>query len=633
MCGIAGTLSFDPSRWSVATPLLEKMRDTMSHRGPDGAGLWQSADGRVGLAHRRLAIIDLTDAALQPMSNEDGRLQIVFNGEIYNHAEIRAELVAKGGHVWKTDHSDTEVILHAYEEWGIDCLHKFRGMFAFALWDNRDQALWLVRDRVGVKPLYYALDQRGISFASEIKAILADRSRRRAVNEEALFDFLSFLVCPAPATLFEGIHKLPAGTWMRVSRDGSIKTQQWWDPLDKGESFQGWSDDAIAERILAELRTAVALRKVADVPIGVFLSGGIDSSTNLRLFAEGEENRTKAFSISYPHTQNSVADEMPFARMIASQVGADHHIKEVTQRDLLDFLPRMIELQDEPIADPVCVPVYYVSKLARDNGVVVCQVGEGADELFCGYPRWKAVLDLERMNHWPVPRLLKQGAAAGLQFAGFGDRASTEYLRRAGEGLPIFWGGAEAFTEPHKRSLLSRRLRERFHARSSWDALYPIRQRFEKKAAVPSNLGWMTYLDLNLRLPELLLMRVDKMSMGASIEARVPFLDHRVVELAMGIPEESQLRNGRLKNILKTGVRGLIPDAIIDRRKQGFAVPVNDWARDQLGAEMNSEIKKFCRETDLLDETVVSRFLMTGRGPQTWYLYNLALWWRHFVAS
>jgi asparagine synthase (glutamine-hydrolysing) len=633
MCGIAGLLSFDPSRLTATDELLSAMRDSMSHRGPDGVGLWRTPDGRVGLAHRRLAIIDLSDTAIQPMSNEDGRLQIVFNGEIYNHAELRAELVAKGGHIWKTDHSDTEVILHAFEEWGIDCLRRFRGMFAFALWDAREQELWLVRDRVGIKPLYYAQDERGICFASEIKAILADRSRPRKVNDEALFHFLSFLTTPAPNTLFDGIHKLPAGTWLRARRDGRVEVRRWWDPLDAAESLHGWTDAAVAERMLDELRTAVRLRKVSDVPVGVFLSGGIDSSTNLCLFSEGSDSNAKAFSIAYPGGQGSVADEMPYARMIAQQVGAEHHVFEVTQDHLLDFVPRMVELQDEPIADPVCVPVYYVSKLARDNGVIVCQVGEGADELFCGYPRWRAVLDLERMNGWPIPGALKAAGLAGLRKLGFANRSLTEYLRRAVAGQPIFWGGAEAFTEDDKRALLSPRLRERFRGFSSWEAISPIRQRYEAKAANPSALGWMTYLDLNLRLPELLLMRVDKMSMGASVEARVPFLDHRMVELALGIAPAAQLRNRNLKNILKQAVRGLIPDAIIDRPKQGFAVPVGDWVRDRLGNEMVEELRSFCRQSDLLDGEAVERTLARRNGSQTWYLYNLALWWRRYIAA
>ncbi|MGQ0663081.1 MAG: asparagine synthase (glutamine-hydrolyzing) [Pseudomonadota bacterium] len=633
MCGIAGILTFDPARLAVGEPLLAAMRDTMAHRGPDGIGLWRSPDGRIGLAHRRLAIIDLSEAASQPMSNEDGTLMIVYNGEIYNHAEIRAELEAKGGHRWKTDHADTEVILHAFEEWGIDCLERLRGMFAFALWDARARALWLVRDRIGVKPLYYALDARGVAFASEIKAILADPTRERAVGEEAFYHYLSFLTAPAPATLFKGICKLPAGTWLRVDADGTTTERKWWDMLDHARPLSAMSEQETAARVLAELRVAVKLRKVSDVPVGVFLSGGIDSSTNLALFSEGERGRVKAFSIAFPGDQSSVADEMPYARQIAQQVGAEHHVLELTQARLLDFLPRMIELQDEPIGDPVCVPVYYVSKLAREHGVIVAQVGEGADELFCGYPYWKAMRGLERANALPVARFLKRAGLAALRLAGLGGHAATEYLRRGIAGLPIFWGGAEAFTEAEKQALLSPRLRERFAGTTSWEALAPIRRRFETKAWEKSPLAWMTYLDLSLRLPELLLMRVDKMSMGASVEARVPFLDHEFATLAMSIPETRKLANGELKAVLKRAVRGLVPDRIIDRRKQGFAVPMADWMQGRLGAEMGAVLDRFCAETDFLDRAAVARLLARRRGPQAWYLMNFALWWRRFVAA
>ncbi|MQA67430.1 MAG: asparagine synthase (glutamine-hydrolyzing), partial [Alphaproteobacteria bacterium] len=379
MCGIAGVLSFDPVRFGVDRESLVAMRDAMVHRGPDGAGAWTDAEGRVGLAHRRLAVIDLSAAADQPMVSADGALALVFNGEIYNHAALRQELVGLGHREWRTDHSDTEVILHAYRRWGIGCIERFRGMFAFALWDAPERTLWLVRDRLGVKPLCYAHDERGIRFASEIKALLTDPAQPRAVDEDALFHFLSFLTTPAPQTLFAGIRKLPAGGLLRVQADGTMEERRWWDVLDHAAPMPDGGADP-APRLLSELRDAVAIRKLADVPVGVFLSGGVDSSTNLALFSEGEDSRVKAFSITYAGDQASVADEMPFARAMARRTGAEHWEHELTQRDLLDFLPRMIALQDEPIADPVCVPVYYVSKLAREHGVVVAQVGEGADE-------------------------------------------------------------------------------------------------------------------------------------------------------------------------------------------------------------------------------------------------------------
>src|SRR5712692_1653661 len=445
MCGIVGVLSFNNSSFRVSEPYLTRMRDVMSHRGPDGAGNFISPDRRLGLGFRRLAIIDLSERAMQPMSNEDGSLWVVFNGEIYNHAEIRAELESRGGHRWKTDHSDTEVILHAFEQWGIDCIHKFRGMFAIALWDTRQRQLWLIRDRIGIKPLYFSIHHGRITFASEIKALLEDQEQERAVNEEALYHYLSFNVAPAPQTLFSGIQKLSPGTWLKVSENGVVQECRYWDVWDHTEPLTNVSEAEIAERILSELRTSVKLRKISDVPVGVFLSGGIDSSTNAALFSEGEGQPVKTFSIGYDGEYKSYENELHYARKMATVVGADHHELLLREDDLLDFLPQMIRHQDEPLADPVCVPVYYVSKLARDHGVIVCQVGEGSDELFCGYPIWKVKLKLQQYDDLPVPRALKHLGLSTLRLFGKDQCHQYEALRRATLHQPIFWGGAESF--------------------------------------------------------------------------------------------------------------------------------------------------------------------------------------------
>jgi asparagine synthase (glutamine-hydrolysing) len=630
MCGISGTLALDDT-YSVDATLLTRMRDTLAHRGPDGADSWVSDDARIGLAFRRLAIIDLSETAMQPMANEDGRVRVVFNGEIYNHLEIRREL-QELGHVFRTDHSDTEVIVHGFEEWGIDVLRRLRGMFAIGIWDERERTLWLARDRIGIKPLYWSLHHGHLNFASEIKALLEDPQQERAVDEESLYHYLSFLTTPAPQTLFRGIRKLAGGTWLRVGPSGELREERYWDVWDGVDPLTGVSEDEIAERLLDELRTSVRLRKLADVPVGVFLSGGIDSSTNAALFSEGEGAPIKTFSIGYEGEYHTYKNEFDYARRMADIVAADHHERRLTVNDALGFLPTMVRLQDEPIADPVCIPVYFVSKLARDNGVIVAQVGEGSDELFWGYPSWKTLLKLQRYDDLPVPRALKQAGVALATAIGKGQRREVEYLRRGAEGIPVFWGGAESFTEAQKRALLSARMRSELAGLTSWEALAPIRRRFDDGAWEPSHLNWMSYLDLNMRLPELLLMRVDKMSMGVSLEGRVPFLDHKFVELAMSIPEKSKTNGGTLKRILKKAVRGVIPDELIDRPKQGFGVPVHEWFFDKLGDEARRELDRFTRETDFLDRTEVMRYVDAKRGPEVWHLLNFALWWKEFVA-
>jgi asparagine synthase (glutamine-hydrolysing) len=633
MCGISGVLAFKNSNFEVTPEFLVRMRDTMIHRGPDGAGLWISPDRRVGLAHRRLSIIDLSTAAAQPMSNGDGSLQIVFNGEIYNHAEIRRELEQNGHRHWKTDHSDTEVILHAFEEWGIACLQKFRGMFAIALWDQKLRRLWLIRDRIGIKPLYYSIHHGRITFASEIKALLQDPGQARAVNEEALFHYLSFISTPAPDTLFAGIRKLQPGSFLTIDADGQHREERYWDVLDHTTPLTGVSEEEVAERLLAELRTSVALRNVSDVPVGVFLSGGIDSSTNAALFSESTSERVNTFSVGYDKDYRGCKSELPQARQFAAGIGAVHHERVLTQQDFLDFLPRMIYLQDEPIADPVCMPVYFLSKLARDHGTVVAQAGEGSDELFWGYQHWKQILTLIRWDGYPVPRAVKKLGLLGLSALGKSYSPAYELLWRASSGFPVFWGGVYAFSQREKLDLLSPRLRRRFRNETSWPAISPIYERFVQKAWEKTPVKWMTYLDLNLRLPELLLMRLDKMGMGVSLETRVPFLDHKFVELAMSVPEQVITRGNESKHILKKAVRGLIPDDIIDRKKQGFGVPIYEWFFEEFGEFAKQELSDFCSKTDFFDQLAVMKLVQSGRGRDAWFLLNFALWWKEFISG
>jgi asparagine synthase (glutamine-hydrolysing) len=636
MCGIVGAFSFRNSSFRVSESYLEAMRDTMSHRGPDGAGAFISSDGRLGLGHRRLAIIDLSDNALQPMTNEDGTLRVVFNGEIYNHADIRKELENLGGHRWKTDHSDTEVILHAFEQWGIACLEKFRGMFAIALWDAKKRELWLIRDRMGVKPLYYSIHHGRVTFASEIKALLADPEQKREVNEEALYYYLSFNAPPAPLTLFEGIRKVAPSNWLRISDDGQVNESRYWDVWDHTEPLTTASEAEIAERLLAELRTCVQLRKVSDVPVGVFLSGGIDSSTNAALFSEGGGEPVRTFSIGYDQEYKTYPSELPYARMVAQKVGAEHHELLLKESDLIDTLPLIIRHQDEPLADPVCLPVYFVSKLARDNGVKVCQVGEGSDELFSGYPYWNQSQRLQRFcNVVRFPGFMSSlgvGAANLLEGgpnSSYPRRWRCEMARRAFSNRPVFWGGAEVMSDWQKQTILSPRLRKKFAHLSSWEALRPIRQRFEENAWEPSPLNWMSYLDLNLRLPELLLMRLDKMSMATSLEAREPFLDHKLVELVMSIPTAIKTQGGVLKYILKKAVRGVIPDEIIDRRKQGFGVPTLEWSQTLYGDYMKKELRDFADTADIFQyEGLLPHVKKRG-----WALLNVAMWWKQYIGS
>ena len=624
MCGICGIISFNEE---LSENKLVSMRDTMIHRGPDGAGVYLSQNKKVGLGHRRLKIIDLSEKAKQPMPNEDKTIWITFNGEIYNYKHLREELISKG-HFFRSE-SDTEVIVHLYEEKGIDCVNDLRGMFAFALWDSKNEELFLVRDRIGIKPLYYTYADDKLFFASEIKAILANSEIPRKVNETAFYNYLTFLTTPAPDTLFEGIKKLPGGFWLKLDKNGKLTTKRYWDVFDNVRESSK-NEDQITNEIINELTESVKIHKVSDVPMGVFLSGGIDSSLNAVLFSEGENSPIKTFSIGYEGNYNTYSNEFEYARIISDFIDSDHHEQEIGMDDLLSFIEDMIYYQDEPIADPVCVPVYYVSKLAKEKGVAVCQVGEGSDELFWGYPEWKETIYMERKMKY-LPNFVKNLALKGITLIKKDPGIFYEKIRRSKSNQTIFWGGAEAFTEGEKERILSHRLRKKFDNYSSYEIIKEILINFQNNALEKSSLNWMSYLDLNLRLPELLLMRVDKMSMAVSLETRVPFLDHKFVETTMSISEGIKTKDGELKYILKKAIRGLIPDEVIDRKKQGFSVPIYEWFFDKLGKESKEKIMDFCAKTDFLNADTIEKLFEKNEGLKIWVLFNFVLWYNYWI--
>ncbi|MBI2457920.1 MAG: asparagine synthase (glutamine-hydrolyzing), partial [candidate division NC10 bacterium] len=459
MCGIVGVYNYGNPGLPLQAGTIAGMRDTMEHRGPDDAGVFVSPDGKLGLGHRRLSILDLSSLGHQPMATADGRYWIVYNGEVYNFRELRAELEPKGYTFRST--SDTEVLLALYAEYGPKMLHRLRGMFALAIWDAREERLWLARDRIGIKPLYYTCRDGRFLFASEIKAILAFPGIPRSVHLPGLHHFLSFLTTPAPLTLFEGIRKLPAGHTLTVQRDGSVALEEWWDVFDGVQPSATGDEAAIPGHILHLLRESIRYRMVSDVPFGVFLSGGIDSSTNVALMAELMDRPVETFSIGF--TGEERYNEFPYARQIAERFRTTHHEVQIGVNDLIGFLPQLIHHQDEPIADPVCVPVYFVARLAKEHGVTVCQVGEGSDELFCGYPLWGWFLRAARWNQGfgLLPRPVRRWAPALLRAAGKQHGLPYECLRRASEGESLFWSGAEAFYESQKAELLTPWVRER----------------------------------------------------------------------------------------------------------------------------------------------------------------------------
>ena len=650
MCGICGVLDYGNVNPLCNESLLTSMSDSLVHRGPDDAGVFLSPDRRTGLGFRRLAIVDLSPAGHQPMSTPDGDVTIIFNGEIYNHQVLREEFGAKGYRY--RSRSDTESILYAYKEYGADFVHKLLGIFALALWDHKKGQLVLARDRIGVKPLYYTSGGGCFVFGSEIKALFRHPSVGKELNREALYDYLTFLVPPAPLTMFKGIAKLEPGHLLVVRKDGSIEKTRYWDTVPEGPqpsiAMDGRSvaqpellshaphasEEEHIRTIRSMLKQSIKDRMMSDVPFGVFLSGGIDSSTNVALMAELMDRPVDTFSVGFRDLEKY--NELGYARQIAQQFKTNHHEVMIDQKDAFEFLPKLVYHQDEPLADPVCIPLYFVSKLARDNGTIVVQVGEGSDEQFAGYSWMLRELRFYR-TFWKAYRALPDSIRrAGYRLSsGFlrrrGSYLVLDYIRKAAEGNELFWGGAVNFTENHKKVLLGEGWGVHSYDTHRHAQEWP--REVLRRDPGSDYLKRMIYLEFRNRLPELLLMRVDKVSMATSIEARVPFLDHRMVEYSMAIPDRWKIKDGVPKYILKKAVEGILPDSIIYRRKQGFAAPTAEWLRtswysfaeDRL---LNSSLVKqgLFRSAEITSLLRNHRDGKRNNGQYLWNLLNLVLW-------
>ncbi len=643
MCGICGVWEYGAARGGVDLALVESMRDEMAHRGPDDAGAQLFDGGRLGLGHRRLSIVDLSSAGHNPMQGcEDRGVWTVFNGEIYNHARLR-EGLERRGHVYRS-RTDTETILHLYEERGLDFVHDIEGDYAIALWDEREQRLVLVRDRMGVKPLYYYLRGGRLLFASEIKAILKHPSVTPDVDEESLYHYLSFLTTPPPRTLFRDVQKLPAGHLLVIGRDGEPRVTRYWDALPPAENGDaGRTDDEHKSEILRLLRASIEKRMMSDVPFGVFLSGGVDSSANVALMSELMDRPVRTFTVGF--REHEELNELDSAREVAKRFKTDHHEVVIGDREMKDFLPALVFHQDEPIADPVCVPLYYVSRLARETGTVVVQVGEGSDEIFSGYDLYVRYLRIQE-RFWRhaerVPaaaRRLASAVALPVMERATRKRAAIELVRRLGADESLFWGGTLVYDETLKPRVLSRELRTRLIGLSSYDVTRALEDRIARERPASDFLARLTYIELKLRLPELLLMRVDKITMATSVEARVPFLDHHLVEYALGLSRALKVEGASGKHVLKRALEAVLPRDLLYRRKRGFGAPVYGWLKGASGEELVDEhlLNSPMRRRDFLDYDFVARLADEHRrgahdwGIHLWALLNLSLWYERWI--
>lgn len=613
--------------------VVEAMTSRIEHRGPDGKGVWISNDATIGFGHRRLSIIDLSPSAGQPMVSSRTGFVLVFNGEIYNHHEIRREL-ENAGIRFRTDHSDTETLLEAIGHWGVEgALGRLIGMFAFAVFDPRKRCVYLARDRVGIKPLYVCHAGAQWLFASEAKALFAHPGVERALDLDAFSQYLTFRFVPAPRSLFKGIQKVGAGEIWRISLEqGAVKRWTYWRPLG-APILDHMSRGEALDTLEGLLESSVRYRLEADVPVGVFLSGGVDSGLLLKLAGEAGAEALHTYTIRYPGFEKY--DESRDARALAVSSGARHHEVPADHADFAELMGQVAYHQDEPIAAPVCLPVFLLSKAAHQTGVPVVLAGEGADELFVGYDSWLKLRDLEKWNR-RIPDLPDRSARRLLRaLAGALLPNSTrgwDLLDRMAKGQPLFWGGAMDFGQRERDQLLGPMARQADVRDDFEEIIAPVLDDFLRARPASDVTGWMTYLDLRYRLPELMLPRLDKMGMAHSVEGRVPLLDHRIAEFALTLPPELHEAAGRIgKRLLKEVAAQRLPAELVYRRKKGFRAPVAEW-KDSAGGGMYLEaLRRFSERTGLFDAGVLESVLARKGNRLYFNLVNFMLWYVAFI--
>jgi asparagine synthase (glutamine-hydrolysing) len=630
MCGICGMALSSRSSRVVSRATLEAMRDVLTHRGPDGSGLF--IEPGIALGHRRLSIVDVAHGQ-QPMSSDDDSLRIIYNGEVYNHPSLSADFQAAG--VRYNTHCDTETVLRAFEAYGGRCVERLRGMFAFAIWNRHRRELFLARDRLGVKPLYYAVtDDGSLYFASEIKSLFAAEAIAPQLNVEALPDYLANHAPSAEHTMFKGIKRLLPGHTLRW-RDGHVDIDRYWD-LDVEPAQETASEKSLVSEYRERLRESVRLRLMADVPLGSFLSGGIDSAAITGLMSELVGTGVKTFSVAFAERE---ANELQFARLVAARFKTDHHEVVVTGDQFFAEVPRLVWHEDEPMAHPSSVPLNFVSRLAAKH-VKVVLTGEGSDESLAGYGRYRTTLwnlamgrawerwgggHLRRPTRWLIDALPRGWRTK--------QRLARTSLYLPADLTSLYFDNFAVFSRSRQNTLLSKTIRERIGNLDPYTAL----QRYVDVYPHASLLNQLLYADTKTYLHELL-MKQDQMSMAASIESRVPFLDHPLMEFAGRLPERMKLRRGTTKYVLREAMKGFLPDVILSRSKMGFPVPVGSWFRDQYRVITHEYVLGERARARGLFENEALRSLVEEheRGAENhwerlWSLVNLEVWQRLFV--
>ena len=629
MCGIAGFVA--STQKSPTQDTMKRVLAKIAHRGPDGSGIWQTEDGRVTFGHKRLSIVDLTVAANQPMLRGN-QCAIVFNGEIYNHRELRKELETCGIH-FNTGHSDTEVLLNGYIHWGLSgLLDKINGMFAFAIFDQAANKVFIARDRIGIKNVYYSHLNGVFTFCSEIKGILASGNVMPAFDDRHLNEYLLNRSLSTPNTLFRHIFKLEAGCFVTIDVNTlSTQNTKYWDPLLQQPDGSIHSQKDVEEALSSLISSSLDYRLEADVPVGMFLSGGVDSNYLLSQLA-GKRSGIKCFNASFPSSKGY--DESIDARAMADRFGAEIIDVPVHSDNYIEILERVVYFQEEPISAPVCVPVYFLSQSAKEHNVPVVLTGEGSDEVFIGYENWLRIRSTEKALHYiPFSGIASRLAKAIALTVANSLHPIHDILDRAIHGYPLFWGGAVEMNANARQVLLgtegpaSSLNNELFH-----DKIEPLLQEFKKHRLRSDVSCWMTYMDLTQRLPELMLPRLDRMGMAHSIEGRVPFLDHRIVEYMFRVPEKVMAEQQRVgKPALKSLAQKSLGENFVYRRKKGFRAPVKEWITSG-SSEFIRYLEMFSARTGIFKVEGVKLLARHG-GRRFFTLVNFMLWYLIFIEN
>ncbi|MDY2587084.1 asparagine synthase (glutamine-hydrolyzing) [Winogradskyella aquimaris] len=632
MCGINGIFKISHSDLNLSKHITA-MNNKLSHRGPDDNGFWIDESEKLALGQTRLSILDLSSAGHQPMHDLSVNNTITYNGEIFNYKLLNERFLK---HEKFNSHSDTETLLKLYKKFGIEMLKHLNGMFAFALWDSEKEELILARDRSGKKPLYYTQMNGHFLFSSELKALFEIPWVKKEIDGRVLYDFLTFNSVPTPNTMFKDIFKFKPGHCMVVGKDG-IKAYESFNDL-KYKKLNFTSEKELEDLVYNKLEESVKLRMISDVPVGAFLSGGVDSSAIVALMRQNTPNEIKTFTIGFEDQPDY--NELKYADKISKRYNTNHFVKTVTPNDLLEFIPKITDIYDEPQADTTAIPIYFISQLAKEENIKVVLNGDGPDELFSGYKNYERYV--KTYQYYKIvekaPGFIKGIANTLINKIRPGSPIG-EIINRLNNKQDFYWPGAGGMKEGVKSSLISKEFMESVNGHSSYDYVQKLKKDYYTflDGQEFDFINWLCYSGYRQAITERFLFRADRLGMAHSIEARSPFLNHEMVQLALSIPGEYKIKNGVNKYILKKSLERILPNEILYRKKMGFNLPIREWAKDTIYNGVKDEIKQFNKETNLFNLNTVNsqlHYLKAGNEDYTnsiWTIYFLIHWYKKWI--